>query len=58
VEYREPLVLQVIGGFSCEEIADPLGLSPSAVMTRIVRARRKMQDMRVDPGRHRREKRA
>jgi RNA polymerase sigma-70 factor (ECF subfamily) len=30
LEYREPLVLQLIGGFSYEEIADLLGLSASA----------------------------
>jgi RNA polymerase sigma-70 factor (ECF subfamily) len=58
LEYREPLVLQVIGGFSCDEIADLLGLSSSAVMTRIFRARRKMQEMLAPPGRPLREKRA
>jgi RNA polymerase sigma-70 factor (ECF subfamily) len=37
--YREPLLLQVIGGFSCEEIAQMMQLSPGAVMTRLSRAR-------------------
>lgn len=42
-EYREPLVLQVIGGFSCEEIGAMLGLTPQAVMTRVFRARRQLR---------------
>ena len=37
--YREPLMLQVLGGFSCEEIAELLDLTPGAVMTRLSRAR-------------------
>jgi RNA polymerase sigma-70 factor (ECF subfamily) len=37
--YREPLVLQVIGGFSCEEIAKIMELTPGATMTRLSRAR-------------------
>jgi RNA polymerase sigma-70 factor (ECF subfamily) len=37
--YREPLLLQVLGGYRCEEIGDLLGLSPGAVMTRLFRAR-------------------
>jgi RNA polymerase sigma-70 factor (ECF subfamily) len=41
--YREPLVLQVIGGYSIEEIAQQLGLSTGAVMTRIHRARQKLR---------------
>jgi len=40
-EYSEPLLLQVIGGFSCDEIGDLLGLSNSAVMTRLYRARQR-----------------
>lgn len=43
-EYREPLVLQVIGGYSMEEIAQQLGLSKGAVMTRVHRARQKLRD--------------
>ncbi len=58
LEYREPLTLQVIGGFSCDEIAGLLGLSASAVMTRIFRARRKMQERLAPAGRQLREKRA
>lgn len=42
-DYREPLVLQVIGGYSCEEIGDMLGLNAGAVMTRLSRARHKLR---------------
>jgi RNA polymerase sigma-70 factor (ECF subfamily) len=42
-EYREPLLLQVLGGFDCDEIAAMLNLSKSAVMTRLFRARQKMR---------------
>jgi RNA polymerase sigma-70 factor, ECF subfamily len=37
--YREPLLLQVLGGFSCEEIAKLMNVTPGAVMTRLSRAR-------------------
>ncbi len=37
--YREPLLLQVLGGYSCEEIAAMLEISTGAVMTRLSRAR-------------------
>ena len=39
VTYREPLLLQVLGGFTCEEIAHLMNLTPGAVMTRLCRAR-------------------
>lgn len=42
-KYREPLVLQVLGGYNCEEIAAMLDLSKSAVMTRVFRAREKLK---------------
>jgi len=42
--YREPLVLQVIGGYSIEEIAQQLALSKGAVMTRVHRARQKLRE--------------
>ena len=45
VEYREPLVMQVLGGFNCDEIAAQLGLSRSAVMTRLFRARKQLRLM-------------
>lgn len=44
-EYREPLILQVLGGFSCDEIADTLGISSSAVMTRLFRSRKQMREL-------------
>lgn len=44
-DYREPLIMQVLGGYSCEEIADSLDISVSAVMTRLFRARKKMRDL-------------
>ena len=43
IEYREPLVLQVLGGFSTEEIARELHLSSTAVLTRLFRARNKLR---------------
>jgi RNA polymerase sigma-70 factor, ECF subfamily len=43
IDYREPLVLQVLGGFSTEEIAHELGLSSTAVLTRLFRARNKLR---------------
>src|SRR6202451_2130449 len=43
LEYREPLLLQVHGGFSTEEIARELSLSNTAVLTRLFRARNKLR---------------
>jgi RNA polymerase sigma-70 factor (ECF subfamily) len=43
-EYRESLILQVVGGFSCEEIAQVLGVMPRVVMTRVFRARKQLRD--------------
>jgi RNA polymerase sigma-70 factor (ECF subfamily) len=42
-KYREPLVLQVLGGYSCAEIAEQLAISESAVMTQVFRARQKLR---------------
>ncbi len=44
-KYREPLLLQVLGGFSCDEIARELGISSAAVMTQLFRARQKLKVM-------------
>lgn len=44
-KYREPLLLQVLGGFSCEEIARELKITPAAVMTQVFRARQKLKAM-------------
>ncbi len=53
-EYREPLVLQVLMGYSTAEIAAELDLSSAAVLTRLFRARRQLrelcgEDTRLDP---------
>lgn len=42
-EYREPLVLQVLMGWSTAEIARHLGLTNGAVLTRLCRARQKLR---------------
>ena len=42
-KYREPLVLQVLEGYSCEEIGQLLGLTRGAVMTRVFRAKQKLR---------------
>ncbi len=42
-QYSEPLLLQVLGGYRCDEIAELLDLSPGAVMTRLFRARQKLR---------------
>jgi RNA polymerase sigma-70 factor (ECF subfamily) len=43
-EYREPLILQVIAGYSIKEIALQMDLSTGAVMTRVHRARQKLRN--------------
>ena len=40
---RHALLLQVLGGFSCAEIAAVLGTSEGAVMTRLTRARQALR---------------
>jgi len=42
-DYREPLVLQVLMGFTTEQIAGQLGLTQGAVLTRLFRARQKLR---------------
>jgi RNA polymerase sigma-70 factor (ECF subfamily) len=41
--YAEPLALQVLGGFSCAEIAGMIGTSEGATMTRLTRARQALK---------------
>ena len=41
-KYRDPLLLQVVFGHSCAEISEQLGISKSAVMTQLFRAREKL----------------
>ncbi len=53
-EYREPLVLQVLLGYSTAEIAAGLGLTNAAVLTRLFRAGKQLraacgEDTRMDP---------
>ena len=43
-DYREPLVLQVLMGYSTNEIAEQMGLKQGAVLTRLHRARAKLKD--------------
>jgi RNA polymerase sigma-70 factor (ECF subfamily) len=43
VSYAEPLALQVLGGFSCAEIAAMLGTTEGATMTRLTRARQALK---------------
>jgi len=43
-DYREPLVLQVLMGFSTDEIATMMGLRQGAVLTRLHRARKKLME--------------
>jgi RNA polymerase sigma-70 factor (ECF subfamily) len=41
--YSEPLILQVLGGFSCSVIAAMLDTSEGAIMTRLTRARQALR---------------
>ena len=43
-DYREPLVLQVLMGYSTNEIAELMGLKQGAVLTRLHRARHKLKE--------------
>ena len=42
-EYREPLVLQVLMGYSTQEIADAMNMQQGAVLTRLFRARARLR---------------
>lgn len=42
--YREPLVLQVLMGYSTNEIAEQMGLNQGAVLTRLHRARIRLKE--------------
>lgn len=44
VEYREPLLLQIVMGCSGEEIAEILELNKNTVMTRLYRARNQLKE--------------
>jgi RNA polymerase sigma-70 factor, ECF subfamily len=45
LEYSEPLILQIMGGFSGEEIAQLLELNLNTVNTRLFRARKQLRDL-------------
>lgn len=47
-DYREPLVLQVLLGYTTDEIAAHLGLTNGAVLTRLCRARQKLRRAVLD----------
>jgi len=49
-EYLEPLLLQVLGGYTCNEIGEIMGIKSGAVMTRVFRARKKLRAMLEDDG--------
>jgi len=42
-KYREPLLMQVVLGYSCQEISEALDISKSAVMTQLFRAREQLK---------------
>jgi len=48
LDYREPLMLQVIGGFSCKDIGEMLGLKTNTVLTRLFRARQALRRVLTD----------
>jgi RNA polymerase sigma-70 factor (ECF subfamily) len=43
-EYREPLMLQIMFGYSGDEIAQQLSLNKNTVMTRLFRARNQVKE--------------
>ncbi|MDH3305131.1 MAG: sigma-70 family RNA polymerase sigma factor [Gammaproteobacteria bacterium] len=47
-DYREPLVLQVLMGYSTAEIGELMGLKQGAVLTRLHRARLKLREKVAD----------
>ncbi len=51
-DYREPLVLQVLMGYSVEEIATVMDMNKATVLTRLFRARKKLAAALEGPGNH------
>jgi RNA polymerase sigma-70 factor, ECF subfamily len=49
-KYREPILLQVVMGYSCKEISKELGVSKSAVMTQLFRAREMLKTKLQEDG--------
>ena len=50
--YREPLLLQVLHGYSQKEIAAHLGISTAGAGTRLFRARQKLRQLLEDESAH------
>lgn len=48
-DYREPLVLQVLMGYSVEEIATVMDMNKATVLTRLFRARKKLASALQEP---------
>jgi RNA polymerase sigma-70 factor, ECF subfamily len=44
-DFRVPLVMQILGGFTAAEIASELNLSVAAVLTRLFRARNRLREL-------------
>jgi RNA polymerase sigma-70 factor (ECF subfamily) len=44
-EYREPLMMQILMGFTGDEIAEQLNLNKNTVMTRLFRARNQIKEV-------------
>lgn len=44
-EYSEPLIMQILMGFSGDEIAEQLNLNKNTVMTRLFRARNQLKEI-------------
>ncbi len=47
-QYLEPLLLQVIGGYNCDEIGEMIAIKKGAVMTRVCRARQQLRQLLLD----------
>lgn len=45
IEYREPLILQIIQGFSIKEISNILDLNEKTVSTKLFRAKKQLKDI-------------
>lgn len=43
IEIREPLILQLVGGFDAQEISSILSVSKNTVLTRLYRARKRLK---------------
>jgi len=48
LEFREPLILQLVGGFSAQEISNILQVKKNTVLTRLFRARNQLKKLVTD----------